>query len=59
MLHRFQKFTFSVKTMHLHDNDIIIAISFTNLSTKDTVFKSYRFQLKRSSFFIVIRVDAR
>ena len=41
---RFQKLSFSVKTIRLHGNDIIITISFSNLSTLETVFKSYRFQ---------------
>ena len=50
LLHRFQKFAFSVKTIRLYDNDIIITISFSNFSTLETVFKSYRFQWKRSSF---------
>ena len=38
-----------------HDNDIIIiTISrYQCLSTLETVFKSYRFQLKRSLFLIV------
>ena len=40
LLHRFQKFAFSVKTIHLHDNDIIITIAFSNLSTLEIVFKS-------------------
>ena len=53
LLHRFQKLAFSVKTIRLHDNDIIISISFSNLFTLETIFKSYRFQLKRSSFLIV------
>ena len=44
LLHRFQKLAFSVKTIRLHNNDIIIAISFSNLSTLETVSKSYRFQ---------------
>ena len=54
LLHRFQKVAFSVKTIHLHDNDIIITISFSNLSTLETFFlKSYRFRWKRSSFLII------
>ena len=44
LLHRFQKFAFSVKTIRLHDNDIIITISFSNFFTLETIFKSYRFQ---------------
>ena len=54
LLHRFQKFAFSVKTIRLHDNDVIITISYdndiiitislSNLSTLETVFKSYSFQ---------------
>ena len=43
LLHRFQKFVFSVQTIHLHDNNIIITIPFSNLSTLETVFKSHRF----------------
>ena len=38
LLHHFQKFVLSVKTIHLHDNDIIMAISFSNFSTLETVF---------------------
>ena len=44
LLHHIQNFAFSVKTIRLQDNDIIIRISFSNLSTLETVFKSYRFQ---------------
>ena len=44
LLHRLQKFVFSVKKIRLHDNDIIITLSFSNLSTLEAVFKSYRFQ---------------
>ena len=40
-VHRFQKVAFSVKTICLHDNDII---AFSNPSTLETVFKTYRFQ---------------
>ena len=40
LLHRYQKFAFSVKTIRLHDNDII---AFSDLSTLETVFISYRF----------------
>ena len=39
LLHRFQKFAFSVKTIHLHDDDII---AFSNLSTLETVFDRFR-----------------
>ena len=39
LLRRFQKFAFSVKTMSLHYNDIIITTSFSNISTLVTVFK--------------------
>ena len=42
LLHRFQKFGFSVKMIHLHDNDIIFTISFSKLSTLESVFNSYR-----------------
>ena len=45
LLHRVQRFAFSVKTIRLHDNDIIIRISFSNLSTLESVFKSYHFQI--------------
>ena len=38
-LHRFQKFAFSVKTICLHDNDIILTISFSNLSTLEVVLR--------------------
>ena len=44
LLHSFQRFPFSVKTIRPDDNDIIITISFSNLSTFETVFKSLRFQ---------------
>ena len=53
LLDRFQKFAFSMKTIRLHGDDIIITISFPNLSTLETVFKSYRFEWGRSSFLIV------
>ena len=43
LLHRFQKFAFSAK-VHLHDNSIMFTISFSNLSTLETIFKSYRVQ---------------
>ena len=33
LLYRFQKFALSVKTIGLYDNDIIMRISFSNLST--------------------------
>ena len=33
LLHRFQKFAFSVKTIRLYDNYIVVTISFSNLST--------------------------
>ena len=64
LLHGFQKFAFSVKTIGLHDNDIIITISFSNLSTLGTVLKSYRFQCfqkfsKVTIVFYRFRVDAR
>ena len=36
-MHRFQKFAFSVETIRLHDNDIIV---FSNLSTFETVVKN-------------------
>ena len=39
LLYRFQKFAVSVKTICLHDNDIIITISFSNLFTLKTVSK--------------------
>ena len=42
----FSKLAFSVKTIRLHDNDIIITILFSNLSTLETVLKIYRFQWK-------------
>ena len=41
-----QKFAFSVKTIRLHDNDIVITISFSNLFFLETVFKSNHFQWK-------------
>ena len=62
LLYRFQKFAFPMKTIRPHDNDIMITISFSNLSTLETVFKSYRFQWQGSSFLIVFdrfSVDAR
>ena len=37
LLHRFQKFALSVKTIRLHHNNII---AFSNLSTLETVFKN-------------------
>ena len=43
LLHRFEKFAFSVKTIRLHDTDVIITLSFPNLSTLKIVFKSYQF----------------
>ena len=43
LLHRIQKFAFSVKTIRLHDNDTITTISFSDLSTLETFFGSYRF----------------
>ena len=49
----FQKFAFSVKMIRLHDNHNIITISFSNLFTLETILKSYRFQLRRSSFFLL------
>ena len=44
LLYRFQKFAFSVKTIRLHDNDIIRTISFSNVSTLEIVMNSYRFR---------------
>ena len=41
LLHRFQKFAFSVKTIRLHGNDIT---AFSYLSSLGTVFKSNRFR---------------
>ena len=50
LLHRFQKFAFSMKTIRPHDNDIIITKRFSDLFILETVFKSYRFQWNKSSF---------
>ena len=36
-MHRFQKFVFSVKTIRLHDDDIIVL---SNVSTLETVVKN-------------------
>ena len=57
-MHRFQKFAFSMKTIRLHDNDIIITIAFSNLST----FQKLSFSVKMiivSVVFDRFRVDAR
>ena len=40
LLRRIQKFALSAGTIHLHDDDIIITISFSNTSTLETVFKN-------------------
>ena len=56
LLHCFQKFAFSVKTIHLHDIDII---AFSNLSTLKTVFKSLHFHRKKIIVFDRFHIDAR
>ena len=53
--HRFQKFAFTVKTICLHDNDII---AFSNLSTLETIQK-LQFSVKTIIVFDRFRVDAR
>ena len=59
LLHGFQKFAFSVKTIRLHDNDIIITISFSNLSplwrpfSKVIVFSVFKSFQKLPLFLIV------
>ena len=44
LLHRFQKLAFSLKTIPLHDNEIIITIWFSNVSTLETVENDHRFR---------------
>ena len=51
LLQRFQKFAFSVKAIRLHDKDIIITLSFSNLSTWEIVFKSYLFSENDHRFY--------
>ena len=50
LLHRFRKFAFSVKTIRLHDSDIIIRISFSNISTLETVSTLFSELIIRISF---------
>ena len=58
LLHRFQKFAFSVKTIRLCDNDIIITISFSNLCTLKIAFKVIVFS-ENDHCFYRFRIDAR
>ena len=52
LLHRFQKFAFSVKTISLQDNDIIITISFSNLSIFRPFSKVIVFRENDHGFFL-------
>ena len=56
LLHRFQKFAFSVKTIRLQDNDIIITISFFKSSHVEDRFEKLSFSMKTIIVFDRCRV---